>query len=256
MPVRASLRTGSGFPRCSPAEHRGHVRSDLGIWSLLTLTLQNSWTQNFVDFSNPRLTPPGKGGRLADLVHFLNHETHLPTFQAHAQAAVRLPGTDENQIGPGDFVAAAPAGAPAAVAEGGRDSLRASHGGLRGPGGMEARMCFPRGARLRRSSEFARVRTRGRHAHGRLMRVSAVAGPEGDGRVRHGIVTSRRVGCAVVRNRVRRRLREIIRCAPRGAGAWWVVTLAKPAAAAATFSELRDEWLLLARRLSILPAAA
>jgi ribonuclease P protein component len=190
------------------------------------------------------------------LVQFLNHETHLPTFQAHAQAAVRIPGSDENQIGPGDFVAAAPAGAQAASAQGSRGSLRPPYGGLRGPEGMDARMHFPRGARLRRSSEFARVRTTGRHVHGRLMRVSAAAAPDGAGPVRHGIVTPRRVGCAVARNRVRRRLREIIRCAPRTTGGWWVVTLAKPAAAAATFSELRDEWLLLARRLSILPASA
>jgi hypothetical protein len=33
----------------------------------------------------------------------------------------------------------------------------------------------------------------------------------------------------------------------------WVVVIAKSAAATAVFEDLRGEWLLLARRLSILP---
>lgn len=67
-----------------------------------------------------------------------------------------------------------------------------------------------------------------------------------------GVVTSRRVGNAVVRNRVRRRLREILReCLPRIASGLRVVVVAKPAAAGAEFRGLRAEWLLLAQRLSI-----
>jgi len=67
-----------------------------------------------------------------------------------------------------------------------------------------------------------------------------------------GVVTSRRVGNAVVRNRVRRRLREILReCLPRIASGLRVVVVAKPAAAGAEFGGLRAEWLLLAQRLSI-----
>jgi ribonuclease P protein component len=71
---------------------------------------------------------------------------------------------------------------------------------------------------------------------------------------RIGIITSRRVGGAVVRNRVRRRIRELVRhsLAEMASGAW-VVVIAKSAAATAVFEDLRGEWLLLARRLSILP---
>lgn len=70
---------------------------------------------------------------------------------------------------------------------------------------------------------------------------------------RFGLVTSKRVGGAVIRNRVRRRLREICRLhRALLAPGWLVVVVAKPAAAGATFSELRDEWLILARRLPIL----
>jgi len=67
-----------------------------------------------------------------------------------------------------------------------------------------------------------------------------------------GFITSKRVGGAVVRNRVRRRLREAIRLTrahfPSGSR---IVVIAKPAAATASFEELQREWLLLAGRLSI-----
>lgn len=75
-----------------------------------------------------------------------------------------------------------------------------------------------------------------------------------DGATRFGLVTSRRVGGAVVRNGVRRRLREICRLhRPLVRPGFLVVVSAKSAAAAAGYKELQDEWLLLARQLSILP---
>ena len=87
---------------------------------------------------------------------------------------------------------------------------------------------------------------------GRLLRLSAARDPAGGG-TRFGLVTSRRVGGAVIRNRVRRRLREICRLhRTMIAPGWLVVVVAKSAAAEASFSELREEWLILARRLSIL----
>jgi ribonuclease P protein component len=58
-----------------------------------------------------------------------------------------------------------------------------------------------------------------------------------------------------VRNKVRRRLREILRIARAGfPPGFLIVVIAKPTAAGASFEELRAEWLLLARRLSILPS--
>jgi len=78
--------------------------------------------------------------------------------------------------------------------------------------------------------------------------------PSSEGEARAGIITSKRVGGAVVRNKVRRRLRELIRFDraqfPPGS---LIVVIAKSTAAAVGFEELRAEWLLLARRLSILP---
>jgi ribonuclease P protein component len=85
------------------------------------------------------------------------------------------------------------------------------------------------------------------------LRLSVVAEPGGSA-TRFGFITSKRVGEAVVRNRVRRRLREVCRLERPGISpGWLVVTVAKSAAAKATYAELREEWLLLARRLSIFP---
>jgi ribonuclease P protein component len=69
-----------------------------------------------------------------------------------------------------------------------------------------------------------------------------------------GIITSRRVGGAVARNKVRRRLREILKsCITQIPAGFLVVIVAKSAAAEASFEQLKAEWLLLARRLAILP---
>ena len=71
-------------------------------------------------------------------------------------------------------------------------------------------------------------------------------------RSRFGLSTGRRVGTAVARNRVRRRLREILRAlAPAVAPGWDILIVARPAAATATFPELRAavERVLGARRI-------
>jgi len=70
---------------------------------------------------------------------------------------------------------------------------------------------------------------------------------------RAGFVTSRRLGGAVVRNRLRRRLREIVRRhqAELRQGFWFVI-VARYEAATASYGALEDEWLRLARRASIL----
>lgn len=68
-----------------------------------------------------------------------------------------------------------------------------------------------------------------------------------------GFVTSKRIGGAVVRNRVRRRLRDIVRTEQaRLQKGFWFVVVARPPAARASYAELKDEWLHLAERASIL----
>jgi ribonuclease P protein component len=71
--------------------------------------------------------------------------------------------------------------------------------------------------------------------------------------MRAGFITSRKVGGAVARNRVRRRLREIVRRHQHElAGNAWIVTIASPRAARSSYRALEDEWLRLAKRASIL----
>jgi len=99
---------------------------------------------------------------------------------------------------------------------------------------------------------FERVRKEGGVARGQFLSLGVLALGAGE-TVRAGFVTSRRVGGAVVRNRIRRRLREIFRRHQHDIiGGAWIVTIASPRAAAATYHALEDEWLRLAKRTSIL----
>lgn len=66
------------------------------------------------------------------------------------------------------------------------------------------------------------------------------------------VVVSRRVGSAVIRNRVKRRLRDIFRHQlPSLKPGLWLVITAKTPAASASSDSLRSEWLRLGKRLSI-----
>jgi ribonuclease P protein component len=59
------------------------------------------------------------------------------------------------------------------------------------------------------------------------------------GRTRFGISTGRRVGSAVVRNRIRRRLREVLRTlSPHMELGWDVLIVARPPAAEASQAQL------------------
>jgi ribonuclease P protein component len=111
---------------------------------------------------------------------------------------------------------------------------------------------FPASARLREGREFLAVRAEGRMAQGRWLRMTALR-QAGEQSPRLGLITSRRVGGAVQRNLVRRRLREIFRKSREQLSAdLWLVIVAKTGAAGASFQEIREEWLRLAKRLSIL----
>lgn len=111
---------------------------------------------------------------------------------------------------------------------------------------------FSKARRLTRASEYERVKRDGVVRRGKLLILSATA-VENSGLCRVGFVTSRRLGSAVVRNRVRRRLREIVRQHQHDLRQdFWMVLIAKRDAANASYRTLEDEWLRLARRASIL----
>lgn len=112
---------------------------------------------------------------------------------------------------------------------------------------------FGRHHRLRRRKEFLRCYQQGRKRHGSLASLHVYLN-EGLG-PRLGMTVSRKVGKAVVRQKVKRRIREIYRRWPRRQElpSLDVVVHLKPAVAAASFEELRRE---LERLLStLLPAA-
>ena len=133
-------------------------------------------------------------------------------------------------------------------------------------------------SRLKRSGEFRLVREAGvsfagrwlvfgvwkvvpRRPKGGASRAEA-APPAGVpdasrpvGPPRFGVVTSKKVGGAVVRNKVRRRIRHIQQAhLVRIRDGVWCVTVARFRAAEATFAELDAEWCKLARRAGILSA--
>jgi ribonuclease P protein component len=111
---------------------------------------------------------------------------------------------------------------------------------------------FSKAHRLTRASEYQRVKREGLVRRGKLLTLSAIA-VENSGLSRVGFITSRRVGSAVIRNRVRRRLREIVRRHQHDLRQdSWIVLIAKRDAANASYHALEDEWLRLARRASIL----
>jgi ribonuclease P protein component len=113
-------------------------------------------------------------------------------------------------------------------------------------------LSFPKGKRLVRPAEFARVKAEGIAHRGRML-VLGVFAKEDEQLFRAGFVTSKRLGGAVVRNRVRRRLRDVVRTQQgRLRGGFWFVVIARPAAAHASYGALKDEWLRLAERASIL----
>ena len=98
---------------------------------------------------------------------------------------------------------------------------------------------FRQGQRLRSSRDFQRVRRHGRHLSGECLTLGYARQGKDAGETRVGFSVSKRVGNAVARNRVKRRLREITRrmLADLPVG-WDIVLSAKPAAAAADYTTL------------------
>lgn len=83
-----------------------------------------------------------------------------------------------------------------------------------------------------------------------------VAWTEDEPEFRYGLITGRKLGGAVVRNRIRRLLREVIR-AHRAeiAPGWHLVLIGRWKAPQATLAEIETDWLRLAKRLGVLKTA-
>lgn len=134
-----------------------------------------------------------------DRLPIRNHETPIPAFQDSPQATVGIPCPHVHQERADRHSATAPEGSGA------------SDGGLiLSPPVSLPRHRLGRGQRLKGSRAFGVVRTEGqRRVCGCLIMNWRCLG--GGDRTRLGLVTSRRLGGAVVRSRARRLMREAFR---------------------------------------------
>lgn len=107
---------------------------------------------------------------------------------------------------------------------------------------------LPRQAILRKRADFDRIRQRG----SRLIQGSLVCNylQESISPTRAAFVVGKRCGAAVTRNRIKRRLREIYRqfLRPGLTPGLQIVWIARQNAARASYAELKEDMLRLARK--------
>lgn len=109
---------------------------------------------------------------------------------------------------------------------------------------------------MKRASEFAMVRAEGSSAAGRFLVLSAAPLPReaasdaGTAESRFGIITTRKLGHAVTRNLLRRRVREILRAhgEPLSTGRY-VVIIPRIHAATASYEQLERDFIKQMKRL-------
>jgi ribonuclease P protein component len=113
--------------------------------------------------------------------------------------------------------------------------------------GPAARETFSRDDRLRKRREFEECYASGVRISGRFLQVFLRARP---GKPRLGISVPKRTGNAAVRNRLRRRVRELFRRQREilGTTGMDLVVNVRPAAAQASFAALADEYRQCIRR--------
>jgi ribonuclease P protein component len=108
----------------------------------------------------------------------------------------------------------------------------------------DRRTAFPKNLRLLKRAEFRKVYEQGERRSGQLAAI--FWRPNGLDRCRLGITVPARVGNAVVRNRIKRRVREVFRREGSSIPAGWDVVLNPRASTAQVpFSTLRRELLRL-----------
>jgi ribonuclease P protein component len=115
-------------------------------------------------------------------------------------------------------------------------------------------MRLPRKSSMTSRAEFARVKNTGQAKAGRFVILSTLADPALQS-LRTGFITTKRSGKAHDRNLLRRRFRALVQQhAPEFPDMRrYLVTIARPGAAQADFSDLEADWLRQARRLGLLP---
>ena len=98
-------------------------------------------------------------------------------------------------------------------------------------------------ASLRGRREFALVLRRGKAASSHSVNVISLAARAATAQPKVGIVITKKVGGAVVRNRLRRRCKSILDQHSREAQGHWLVITCKPPAANLSYAALRGDLL-------------
>ena len=114
-------------------------------------------------------------------------------------------------------------------------------------------MALPRAQRVRRTGDFAAVRQQGTSWTGRLLILAALPLKD-EPRAKFGFTVTKRIGNAVARNKVRRRLASIAGSQHANiTSPHLIVTIPRQGAVNADFEALKSEWIRLARRAGLLP---
>jgi ribonuclease P protein component len=108
---------------------------------------------------------------------------------------------------------------------------------------------LPPARRIRRRGEFQRVFDAGRRAHGRYLTI--IAAPAAGTASRLGIVASRKLGGAVVRNRAKRLIRQVFRTESGPAVPSDLVVIPKAAATKAKAATIASDYNMTLKRLGL-----
>lgn len=106
---------------------------------------------------------------------------------------------------------------------------------------------------MKRASEFAMVRSEGKSEAGRFLILSTAPHPQGkEAGSRFGIITTKRIGNAVMRNTLRRRVREILRAHGEPlANGRYVVIVVRNRAALTDYAGLEKDFCKLLLRTEV-----